>query len=234
MTGRTILVALVATLLAGGGLAGRGLAGGAPAQRPSPPNPAPQGPPPIVVVGPEADIVVTGPHPMLRGGLWQFRRSPTLFLGGGGSSRGFGFTTCLADGALPATIRALAGERSAMPRNGICTRLRMTVADGRIAGWRSCTRPGLPTGEEASNSKLDLSGRYDSRRLTMVFRSEDEFNGLERAAGGGWNPRRPTAQRWQAEAVRIGDCPAARRLDQRTAEEAVRQLFHPRGSPEDY
>jgi hypothetical protein len=223
MTGRTILAAL----------AGAILAGGSPAQDAAMPTSVPQDPPPIVVVGPDADIVVTGPQPMLRGGLWQFRRSPTLFLGGGGSSRGFGFTTCLADGTLPATIRALAGERSTMPRGGICTALRLTVADGRIAGRRSCTHPGLRIGTSASNSKLDLSGRYDSRRMTMVFRSEDEFDGMERGGGAGWNPRRQTGQRWQAEAVRIGDCPAARRLDQRSAEEAIGQLFDARASPDD-
>lgn len=219
MAGRAIIAVLAGAVLTGGlsaGTAGQGTAR--------------QDPPPIVVIGPDADIVVTGPQPMLRGGLWQFRRSPTLFLGGAGSSRGFGFTTCLADDALPATIRALAGERSAMPRNGICTSLRLTVAEGRIAGRRSCTRPSMQIGTDASNSKLALSGGYDSRRLTIVFRSEDEFNGMER--GGGWNPKRQTGQRWQAIATRIGDCPAARRLDQRTAEEAVRRLFDPLASPD--
>jgi len=223
MAGRTIVAALAAAMLAGG----------SPAQRPSPRNPAQQDPPPIVVVGPDADIVVTGPEPVLRGGLWRFRRSPTLMMGGGGSIRGFGFTTCLADGTLPATIRALAGERSAMPRGRICTSLRMTVADGRIAGHRSCTRPGGQIGAGASNSKLSLSGGYDSRRLTMVFRSDDEFDGLEPGGGAGWNPRRQTGQRWQAEATRIGDCPATRRLDQRTAEEAVGRLFDAGVSPDD-
>lgn len=218
MAAKTIVAVLAGAVLAGPGSAGQ--------------ETVRQDPPPIVVVGPDADIVVTGPQPMLRGGLWQFRRSPTLFLGGGGSSRGFGFTTCLADGALPATIRALAGERSAMPRHGICTSLRLTVAEGRIAGRRSCTRPGMQIGTDASNSKLALSGGYDSRRLTIVFRSEDEFNGMERSSGAGWNPKRQTGQRWQAVATRIGDCPAARRLDQRTAEEAVRRLFDPFASPD--
>ncbi len=226
MAGKAIVAVLAGAVLADGlsaGTAGQGRVGQETVR---------QDPPPIVVVGPDADIVVTGPQPVLRGGLWQFRRSPTLFLGGGGSSRGFGFTTCLADGALPATIRALAGERSAMPRNGICTSLRLTVAEGRIAGRRSCTRPSMQIGIDASNSKLALSGGYDSRRLTIVFRSEDEFNGMERSSGAGWNPKRQTGQRWQAIATRIGDCPATRRLDQRTAEEAVRRLFDPFASPD--
>jgi hypothetical protein len=221
MTGRMMIA-----MGAAGGLAAAMPAGGLPAM-PAGQAAARQDPPPIVVVGPDADIVVTGPQPMLRGGLWRFRRAPTLMMGGGGSIRGFGFTTCLADGTLPATIRALAGERSAMPRGRICTSLRMTVADGRIAGRRSCTGPG------GVNSKLSLSGGYDSRRLTMVFRSDDEFDGLERGGGAGWNPRRQTGQRWQAEATRIGDCPATRRLDQRTAEEAVGRLFDAGVSPDD-
>ena len=193
---------------------------------------APQDPPPIVVVGPDADIVVTGPQPMLRGGLWQFRRSPTMLMGGGGSIRGFGFTTCLADDTLLATIRGMAGERSALPRNGICTSLKLTVADGRIAGRRSCTRPGLAIGADPASSRLDVSGRYDSRQLTIVFRAEDQFNGMEQGGGAGWNPKRPTGQRWQATATRIGDCPLARRLDQRTADEVVTRLFTPLVSPD--
>ena len=90
----------------------------------------------------------------------------------------------------------------------------------------------MQIGTDASNSKLALSGGYDSRRLTIVFRSEDEFNGMERGGGAGWNPKRQTGQRWQAIATRIGDCPATRRLDQRTAEEAVRRLFDPFASPD--
>ncbi len=120
-----------------------------------------------------------------------------------------------------------------MPRGRICTSLRLTVADGRIAGHRSCTIPGGQIGVGASNGKLSLSGGYDSRRLTMMFRSDDEFDGIERGGGAGWNPKRQTGQRWQAEATRIGDCPATRRLDQRTAEEAVGRLFDPGASPDD-
>lgn len=194
---------------------------------------APQDPPPIVVVGPDADIVVIGPQPMLRGGLWQIRRSPTMLMGGGGSIRGFGFTTCLPDDTLLATIRGLAGDRSVMLRNGICTSLKLTVADGRITGRRSCTKPSLQIGVDAATSILNVSGRYDSRRLTIMFYSEDQFNGMERGGGAGWNPQRPTGQRWQATATRIGDCPLARRLDQRTAAEVVTRLFSPFVSPDD-
>ncbi len=186
--------------------------------------PPPQDTPPIVVIAPDADIVVTGGRPAIRGGLWQFTRSATLLLGQGGSIRGFRFTTCLADGALEEALRGLAGERSAMPRGRICGRMRLTIRDARIAGGRTCINPSTEIGQAPRNSRMDVSGGYDARRLTLNFRSEDEarLEGLDR----------PTGQRWRAEAVRIGDCPAARRRDQRTAEEAVSRLFEAMVTPD--
>lgn len=218
MAGRGAIAALVAGMMLS-------------AQTPPPVSP-PQDASPIVVVGPDADIVVIGGRPAIRGGLWQFTRSGTLELGRGNSGRGLRFTTCLADGTLVEALQTLAGERSAIPRSRICGALRLKVTEGRVTGTRSCMVPSLAIGTGAKGSRLDVSGRYDSRRLTINFLSEDEFDGAERGGGAGWVPKRPTAQRWRAEAVRIGDCPASRRLDQRTTEEAVRRLFDPVVTPD--
>jgi hypothetical protein len=208
MAGRAVIAVLAGLMLS--------------AQIPTPPPS--QDTPPIVVIGPDADIVVTGERPMIRGGLWQFTRSATLLLGQGSGIRGFRFTTCLADGALDETLRQLAGERSAMPRGRICGRMRLTIKDARITGGRTCINPSMEIGQAVRNSRMEVSGGYDARRLTVNFRSEDEV----RLEGAG----RPTGQRWRAEAVRIGDCPAERRRDQRTAEEAVNRLFEPMVMPD--
>lgn len=189
---------------------------------------------PIVVIGPEqSDIVVTGEQPAIRGGLWQFSRSGTLRYGRGDSSRPFRFTVCLPDGALEAALRSVAGEQSTMPRAIRCNSLRLKVANGRVSGGRSCLRPVQKPGAKPGNSRLDLSGRYDAKRLTINLLSEDRFDGMEQGGGPGWNPARPQGQRWQVEATRNGDCPAERRLDQRTLEEAVFRLFDPGGSDDD-
>jgi len=190
-----------------------------------------QNTPPIVVIGPDADITVTGSRPVIRGGLWRFRRSGMIMVGGSGSIRGLGFTTCLADGTLEETLHSLAGDRSVMPRDRICTSLSMKVGNGRVTGYRSCTSPSTRIGVGAVNSKLDLSGRYDSKVLTINFLSEDETPGVERSSGPGWNPARQTGQRWRVEANREADCPVRRQLDQRNLEEAILRLFHPFVAP---
>ncbi|KQU53074.1 hypothetical protein ASG67_09535 [Sphingomonas sp. Leaf339] len=185
---------------------------------------------PIVVIGPDQpDIIVTGERPAIRGGLWKFTRSATM----GNGSRSFRFAVCLPDSALEAALRAMAGEQSAMPRAIRCSSLRLKVADGRIRGGRSCLRPVSQPGAKPGNSKLDVSGRYDAKRLTINFLSDDLFDGMQRGGGPGWNPDRPQSQRWQVEATRTGDCPAERRLDQRTLEEVVFRLFDPGGSDDD-
>lgn len=185
---------------------------------------------PIVVIGPEQpDIIVTGERPAIRGGLWKFTRSATM----GGNSPWFRFTVCLPDNARESALRAMAGEQSAMPRAIRCSSLRLKVADGRIRGGRSCLRPVSKPGAKPSNSKLDVSGRYDAKRLSINFLSDNLFDGMQRGGGPGWNPDRPQSQRWQVEATRSGDCPAERRLDQRTFEETVFRLFDPGGSDDD-
>ncbi|WP_156460916.1 hypothetical protein [Sphingomonas sp. Leaf339] len=191
----------------------------------------PQDTPPIVVIGPDADIVITGSKPQLRGGLWRFRRSPTLVYGGG-SIRGFAFTTCLEDGALEQSLHKLAGDQSALPRGMICTRLKLKIEDGKIAGRRSCTTPSTMIGMDAINSRLDLSGRYNSKILNMNYLSESWGGSIDRGGGSGWNPARQSAQRWRVEATRIAECPVQRRLDQRTLEEAITRLFSANVNPD--
>lgn len=189
---------------------------------------AQQDPPPIVVVGPEADINVTGPSPILRGGLWEFTRSGTLRQGGQGLTTPFRFSVCLPDGTLETTLRSAAGEVSPVPHsNNRCGALRMKIGKGRITGQRSCIRP-LDNGIlKPGSSKLDLSGHYDAKTLTINYLAEDVFEGNERGGGPGWNPQRPESQRWRVMASRVGDCPAQPRLDQSTPEQAVVRLFDP-------
>ena len=190
-----------------------------------------QNPPPIVVIGPDADIVVTGPHPVIRGGLWEFTRSGTIRQGLPGPGRTtlpFRFSVCLPDATLENTLRSAAGEQSPAPhRNNRCGALRMTAGKGRITGQRSCIRPLVRGDLKPGSSKLDISGRYDTKTLTINYLAEDVFEGIERVGGPGWDPQRPQSQRWRVTASRAGDCPAQPRVDQRTPQQAVVRLFDP-------
>jgi len=182
--------------------------------------------PPIIVVGPDADIVVTGPRPVMRGGLWEFHRVGP----GGPGTRPFHFTTCLPGGELESALRNLAGERSMLPRRRHCGNWRMTVGAGRIAGNRTCMESFAQIGKEPQKSRMRLSGQYDARHLTVMVFSDDQYNGLERGGGSGWNPARPTYQDWRIDAARVADCPLERRRDQRTLDEAIFRLFDPGGN----
>jgi hypothetical protein len=184
----------------------------------------------IVVVGPrqEDDIVVTAAGPVIRGGLWRFRRSGTMNYGVVGgrfsqqTSLPFSFISCLPEGTLVATLRRASGERSSLLSGVRCNDLTLTVDKGRIAGRRVCT--GGPGGVRAST---DISGRYDSRQLSIMFALEQLHDGHQGIGGEGWNPERPKGNRWQVVAVREGDCPATPVRNQRNAEEIVPLLFTP-------
>ena len=54
-----------------------------------------------------------------------------------------------------------------------------------------------------------------------MFAKEELHDGHERGGGPGWNPERPKGYRWQAVAVREGDCPGSPVRNQRNAEELV-------------
>jgi hypothetical protein len=184
----------------------------------------------FLVIGPRQgdDIIVTGTRPVLRGGLWRFRRSGTLNYGAPNgrfsqaSSLPFAFRTCLPDGELEKALRRASGEESSLLHNARCNDLTLTVGKGRIAGKRSCS-----AGRGALRVTTDISGRYDNRQMTIMFAAEELHNGHEPGGGPGWNPERPKGYRWQAVAIREGDCPATPVLNQRTAEELVPLLFTP-------
>ncbi len=205
------------------------------AAAPPPPDlsPSPQDRPPpspdtgsdIVVRGAAPDIVVVGNVPSLRGGLWQFRRSATLVLGGGGGSRPVRFTQCLPDGTVEAMLRRSAGESNllvGMLTRTQCGRLRTKMADGRIDASRSCI-------SAQTQRRLEMTGRYDQRRLILNYHVEQDQDGVERGGGAGWNPQRPVGYRWQVTATRIGECPLVERRDEVDANEAILALFSESG-----
>lgn len=184
----------------------------------------------ILVIGPrqEDDIVVTGDRPVIRGGLWRFRRSGTMNYGAStgrfsqSTSLPFSFRTCLPDGELEAALRRASGEDSSLLSDTRCNDLKLTVGKGRVAGKRVCSG-----GRGASRATTDISGRYDNRQLTITFAAEQLHDGHEPGEGPGWNPERPKGYRWQAVAMREGDCPAVPVRNQRNAEELVPLLFTP-------
>lgn len=194
------------------------------------PSPKDRPPPPdtgsdIVVRGAAPDIVVVGNVPSLRAGLWQFRRSATLVLGGGGVSKPVRFTQCLPDGTVEAMLRRSAGEGNMLVgllNRTQCGRLRSKMADGRIAASRSCI-------SAQTQHRLEMTGRYDQRRLTLNYHVEKDQDGVERGSGAGWNPQRPVGYRWQVTGSRIGECPLAERRDQVDANEAILALFSENG-----
>ncbi len=209
-----------------------GITGVAAQQQPAPPaaRPAePQGDG-IVVVGPriDDDIVVTGDRPAIRGGLWRFRRSGTMNFGetngrfAQSTSLPFSFMTCLPDGTLEATLRRASGEQSSLLTGTRCNDLDLSVTGGRIKGRRICTT--IPGGVRATT---DIAGRYDKRHMSLMFAVEQLHDGHQRDGGEGWDPERPKGHRWQAVAVREGDCPASPVRNQRNAQEVVPLLFTP-------
>ena len=225
MRAAAILAAMLTT--------GAGVAAFAAVQRDTAPAPAPRAAPQedgILVIGPrqEDDIVVTGARPVIRGGLWRFRRSGTMNYGGTtgrfsqSTSLPFSFLTCLPDGELEAALRRASGEGSSLMSDARCNDLRLTVGKGRVAGKRICT-----AGRAGQRATTDISGRYDTRQLAIMFATEELHDGHERGGGPGWNPERPKGYRWQAVAVREGDCPGSPVRNQRNAEELVPLLFTP-------
>jgi len=184
----------------------------------------------ILVIGPrqEDDIVVTGARPVIRGGLWRFRRSGTLNYGEDNhrfsqtTSLPFSFTTCLPGGELEDALRRASGERSSLLSPDRCNDLTLTVGKGRVAGKRLCT-----VGRGALRITTDISGRYDNRQLSITFAAEQLHDGNEPNGAPGWNPQRPKGYRWRAVAVREGDCPASPVRNQRNLEELVPLLFTP-------
>ncbi len=175
----------------------------------------------IVVRGAPADIVVVGNIPSLRGGLWQFRRSATLALAGGGGARPVRFTQCLPDGTIEATLRRAAGEGNMMTgllAGAQCGRLRTKMAHGRIDASRSCINA-------RTQRRLEMTGHYDKRQLTLNYVIEQDQDGPERGGGAGWNPARQVGYRWQVSATRIGECPVKERRDEVNMNEAILALF---------
>lgn len=175
----------------------------------------------VVVTAPRQpdDIVVLGRSPMLRGGLWRFDRSATLMMGSGGLGRSIGYSICLEDGALEQLLRDAAESHAFQAGSRICNRLSVRFAAGRLDGRRSCTNAAtLP-------SRLSVSGHYDGQTMTINYLEEQDHDGLEQGGGAGWNPRRPTAQRWQVVAHRQGACPAQSQPDQRLGWELASLLF---------
>lgn len=203
------------------------------ARQPATPPPMPAAPdgPDIVVTGEQPDIVVTGNAPTMRGGLWRFRRSATLALGGGGMiAQPMNFTQCLPPGAIEAMLRRAASETSPMPMRERCSRMTMTFGNGRIEGRRSCFTNVLDTTtvgmSRSTTTRTNLTGQYDARRIRMFYSLEEEDSGPERiSAGANWNPKRPGAARWQITATREGECPARERRDQIDVNEAIQALF---------
>lgn len=183
------------------------------------PTPVPDGPD-IVVTGEQPDIVVTGNAPMMRGGLWRFRRSATLMLGGGGVvGRPMTFTQCLPPGAIEMMMRRAAREGSAMPTSDHCNRMTLTIANGRIDGRRSCI-------SRTATSRMTLTGQYDEHRLRLSYAVETDQSGPARvAAGSAWNPGRPGGSRWQVTTTRAGECPVRRRRDEIDVNETTPALF---------
>ncbi len=229
MRAAAILAAMLAT--------GAGVAAFAAVQRDTAPAPAstpnPRATPQddgILVLGPrqEDDIVVTGARPFIRGGLWRFRRSGTMNYGvtpgrfSQATSLPFSFLTCLPDGELEAALRRASGEGSSLMSDARCNDLRLTVGKGRVAGKRICT-----AGRAGQRVATDISGRYDTRQLAITFAAEALHDGYERGGGPDWNPERAKGYRWQAVAVREGDCPQSPVRNQRNAEEVVPLLFTP-------
>ncbi|WP_230770047.1 hypothetical protein [Sphingomonas sp. Leaf4] len=202
------------------------------ARQPATPPPTPRAPdgPDIVVTGEQPDIVVTGNAPTMRGGLWRFRRSATLLLGGGGvGAQPMNFTQCLPSGAIEAMLRRAASETSPMPMGDHCNRMRLAFDNGRIDGRRSCSNSRPPASalatSSSSTSSLTLTGQYDERRIRLVYMVEMEQTGVDRGGGPGWNPARQAGARWQITATREGECPSRERRDQIDVNEAAQALF---------
>ena len=196
---------------------------------PAPPQRAPDGPD-IVVTGEQPDIVVTGNAPTMRGGLWRFRRSATLLLGGGGiGAQPMNFTQCLPAGAIEAMLRRAASETSPMPMGDHCNRMKLVFGNGRIDGRRSCSNsrppPNALATSSSSTSRLTLTGQYDQRRIRLIYAVEMDQTGVDRGGGLGWNPARQSGARWQITATREGECPLRERRDQIDVNEAVQALF---------
>ncbi len=190
--------------------------------------------PEIVVTG-APDIIVTAAGPQLRGGLWEFKRSATLILGGRGITPPIRFTQCLPPGGLEQRLRRAAGDGIPMPRRDRCSGMRPKIGDGRIDGTQICMRVTPMPGEPAasSSSRLVLSGRYDARQLTLNFAVETQDDAVDRAGGGGWNPARPLGYRWRVTATRTGECPVRPERLQVTEVEAITRLFAFDGAADD-
>jgi len=223
MMGRIDTLAEQGTRVSDVASAGRG-----PVPAPTPvvgPTPAPTQRPAdtqeIVVTG-TPDIVVTAAGPQLRGGLWEFKRSTTLILGGRGIIRPIRFTQCLPPGGLEERLRRAAGDGISMPRADRCSGMHAKIGDGRIDGTQTCMRaaPG-----KSSSSRLALSGQYDARQLTLNFAVEVESDAVDRGSPGGWNPARPLGFRWRVTATRMGECPVRPERMQVTEVEAITRMF---------
>ena len=171
---------------------------------------------PVVVIGPHSDIDLSGPRPILRGGLWRFDR---VSLGGG---RPFHFSTCLPTDDLESTLRRTAGERSNLPRANICGPLRITVGKGRISGRRGCLKPSREIGVSHSDLNLTISGRYDAKTMTVTMNANELTDGVYE----GSVPRAKTGL-WHITASRLGECPAKHVMGLRPLDEAVNLLFEP-------
>lgn len=189
----------------------------------------------VTVTGPRPDIDLSGPKPVLRGGLWRFDRvgfhtgdqvRKDGFVNGRSVSRPFHFSTCLSTDDPEGTLRKAAGERSSFPQATICDRLQLTVGKGRISGRRGCIMASQTSGTSHSNLEITLSGRYDARRLSVIM------NGNE-ITDGPYTERAPRADAWQwrVTASRLGDCPAKPVQGERRFPDAVNLLFSP--SPSD-
>lgn len=188
-----------------------------PDARPTPapvPTQRPADTPEIVVTG-APDIIVTAAGPQLRGGLWEFKRSATLILGGGGVTRPIRFTQCLPPGGLEQRLRRAAGDGIPMPRADRCGGMRPKIGDGRIDGRQSCMRAS-PRG--SGSSQLTLSGRYDAKQLILNFAVEAESDAVDRVT-------RPVGYRWRVTATRLGECPVRPERMQVTEVEAITRLF---------
>ncbi|MEP9401669.1 hypothetical protein [Sphingomonas sp. VNH70] len=188
----------------------------------------------VVTAQIEPDIVVTGDRPTMRGGLWQFNRTATMSFGGGPVAGRLNFTQCLPPGAIEAMLRRASGEGMLAPASARCSRMTMKFGDGRLSGSRICTRSGLDPNNigmtEATSDRLDLSGRYDARSLSLTYIVEQDHDGIERGGGAGWSGgKRQVGYRWLVTAKRIGECPLKERRDQVDALEAVSALFAKEG-----
>lgn len=176
--------------------------------------------PDVVVIAPDqpGDIVVVAGRPVLRGGLWRFHRV------GSGGQQPYTFSACLPTDDLEETLRRAAFERGsvqAITETGLCGRLRLTIAKGRIAGRRSCSYPSMQIGRSHSTLAQDVSGRYDAASLTISHRVDEQTDGIE----PGRSVSRPRSWQWRVTGARAGACPEKPASDQERIERAGLRIF---------